>query len=144
MDGDGEPDYCEVMHAWWDYTLPGTSIPSGSTPSPWATPDGEVVWTGFYGDKNIAGPRYYNLGGTTVPPTSVGARILGQQLDDHFGTSVGSDGTWLYISAPARTALAEDVPALNNATVPGDREHSGVVYRLRTNVHLPGQPNLAQ
>jgi hypothetical protein len=103
-----------------------------------------VVWTGFYGDKNISGPAYYSVGGETVPPTSIGARILGQKLDDHFGTSVGSDGTWLYISAPDRTAMAEDVPALDEAAVPGDRLQAGVVYQLRTNVHLPGQPNLAQ
>ncbi len=143
---DGEPDGCGIAHPWyrWDAPacmggIPGTSVPACSTDG-WADPDGGVVWTGFYGGKEIAAPLGYNLGGTYVPPTSIGARVLGQSVNDHFGTAVGSDGTWLYISAPRHTALQQDVPALS-----GDRSQSGVIYQLRTDVRAtPEQPNLAQ
>ncbi|GAG45893.1 unnamed protein product, partial [marine sediment metagenome] len=80
-----------------------------------------AVWTGFYF------PR--------VQPTqaTIGARVLGQTVNDRFGTRVSSDGTWLYISAPKRTARAagNNVPSLPTAT----RAESGVVYQLRTDAH---------
>jgi hypothetical protein len=146
MDGDGEADGCKITHFWYRWQqpmcmsgIPGTTVPPCSTEG-WADPDGNVVWTGFYGGNGIAAPLGYNLGGTYVPPTSIGARVLGQSVNDHFGTAVGSDGTWLYISAPRHTALQEDVPALS-----GDRTQSGVVYQLRTDLRAtPQQPNLAQ
>jgi hypothetical protein len=119
--------------------IPGTTIPPCSTEG-WADPDGGVVWTGFYGGKDVAAPLGYDLGGVYVPPTSIGARVLGQEVNDHFGVSVGSDGTWLYISAPIHTALKRDVPALS-----ANRTQSGAVYQLRTEVRAtPNQPNLAQ
>lgn len=150
-DADGEPDGCWIEHLWYPWHfyggcmsgIPGTIVPPCSTEG-WADPDGNTVWTGFYGGKNVAMARYYFPGGALVPPTSIGARILGQELDDHFGSAVGSDGTWLYISAPEHTALQDDVPALQQAVVPGDRNHSGVVYQLRARTGVPGQPNLSQ
>jgi len=147
LDGDGEPDGCWIEHRWYSWGedmmcmaggLAKTSIPPCSTEA-WADPDGNIAWSGFYGDKDVAGPRYYNVGGSSVPPTSVGCRVLGQELDDYFGTAVGSDGTWLYISAPGHTALQEDIPSL-----PADRADAGVVYQLRTDAHVAGQVNLAQ
>ena len=125
-DGDGNVDGCEIIHSW-------LSLPS------WKDQDNNVMWTGFYGDKNVAGARYYDLGGTVIPPTSVGARVLGQRVDDRFGTTVSSDGTWLYIAAPEHTALQEDVPSLT-----ANRLRSGAVYQLRTRVQVTGHPNLAQ
>jgi len=104
-----------------------------------------IAWTGFLGCKGIGSPMVYSVGGVVLPPTSVGARIFGQQVDDAFGTAVGSDGRWLYISAPDHTALQEDVPDLGWAAVPGDRTGSGVVYQLRTDVRTQaGAPNMAQ
>jgi hypothetical protein len=119
--------------------IPGTTIAPCTTDG-WADPDGNVVWTGFYGDKDVAAPRAYSLGGSYVPPTSIGARVLGQEVDDRFGNAVGSDGRWLYIAAPAHTALQTDVPFLT-----ADRNQSGVVYQLRTLAKPPsGGINLAQ
>lgn len=145
-DGDGTPDGCKIVHRWFQWNeaamcmapLPGTTIPPCSTDA-WADPDGNVAWTGFYGGKGVAAARGYVVGTAYVPPTSIGARVLGQQVNDHFGTAVASDGTWLYISAPDHTALMEDVPSLT-----ADRTKSGVVYQLRTKKNVPGQPNLAQ
>jgi hypothetical protein len=95
---------------------------------------GTTIWTGFYGpcvQANIptaTGQRF---------ASPIGARILGQKNEDRFGTTVASDGTWLYMSAPNRTPndapYVSDVPAL-----PGPRPNAGVVYQLRT--HAPG-PN---
>jgi len=107
--------------------LPRTLIPPCSTDT-WSDPDGTVVWSGFYGGLDVAGPRYYGTGGTSIAPTSIGARVLGQEGEDHFGTAVSSDGNWLYISAPDHTATMTDVPDLT-----ADRTASGVVYMMRTN-----------
>jgi hypothetical protein len=93
-----------------------------------------VVWTGFFGGLGVGTPRSYPRGDKVLPPTSVGCRILGQAVNDHFGSALGSDGTWLYISAPDRTALVEDVPTLETAVPSGDRSMSGVVYMLPTDV----------
>lgn len=92
----------------------------------------QTAWTGFYGGENIAFPRWYPRGDATLPPTSVGARVLGQTVDDRFGAALGSDGNWLYISAPERMALVNDVPDLETASNPGDRDTAGVVYMLPT------------
>ena len=104
---------------------------------------GTNAWTGFYGwDVPFslsfrAQPAILNQTGETFL-TAIGARILGQKVDDEFGTALGADGTWLYISAPERTAndapYSQDVPALG-----GPRTDSGIVYQLRTNAPLtPG------
>ena len=92
------------------------------------------VWTGFVA-----------RGGTNafIDDETVGCRILGQEVNDRFGTTVSSDGTWLYIAAPRRTAKrAGD----NVATLPtAERSASGVVYQLRTDAR-PGlnQPSVSQ
>jgi hypothetical protein len=89
---------------------------------------GDLVWTGFYATSSAE----------VYPDSdSVGARIIGQTVDDRFGTALGADGNWLYISAPERTALknGDNVPLL-----PGNRSKSGVVYQLSTNNRTPGYP----
>ena len=141
------PDGCEIQHRWYGWieeamcflTIPGTTAPPCL--GAWMV-DGTPLsaWTGFYGCVDVPGPRWYPRGDDVIPPTSVGARVLGQTLNDHFGTAVGSSGTWLYISAPKHTAREEDVPAL-----PGDRSGSGVVYLLRSDVRTgEGEANMAQ
>jgi hypothetical protein len=82
---------------------------------------GNVHWTGFYGATT---PE------VSIRDFSVGARIMGQVVDDRFGTAVASDGTWLYMSAPRHTATVADVPLLPD--VPGTRAQSGAVYMYRT------------
>ena len=145
MNGDGNPDACKIAHHWINWhSLPRTSLTSAI---PWKDPDGNVVWTGFYGDDRdvngnfqpTVGPRSYAAGNIGIPPTSIGARVLGQQSGDHFGTAIGTDGNWLYISAPNHTAVTTDVQALT-----ANRTQSGVVYQLRTSARVGGQPNLAQ
>lgn len=128
-------DQCEITNAWFDWTrVYGGMFPGGqpSLNTSWVIPeissDAQAwsVWSGFYGrDTTEVGPR----------DQTTGARVLGQKVDDRFGTAVGSDGTWLYISAPNRTALrdGDNVPSL-----PGDREGSGVVYQLRTDARPSG------
>lgn len=90
-----------------------------------ATPAQLAVWTGFYGP--ITGPRNGN---------EIGARVLGQRREDHLGQYVGADGNWLYVSAPRRSALQEDVPALGTAK----RDGSGVIYMLRTQAFTDNSP----
>lgn len=91
-------------------------------------PNDSCVWTGFYGPETY--PRVF-FGTSESFEAPVGARILGQKVDDQFGTAVSSDGTWLYISAPERTAndapYTSDIPQLS-----GTRTDSGIVYQLRT------------
>lgn len=93
---------------------------------------GATAWTGFYGPTTSAFTS--SAAGTFPSPT--GARVLGQKVNDRFGTAIGSDGNWLYISAPERTAndapYGSDVPSL-----PGTRSKAGIVYQLRTNAPLP-------
>ncbi len=78
---------------------------------------GISVWTGFYGPD------------VTIRDFSLGARVLGQKVDDRFGTAVGTDGKWLFISAPRHTATKLDVPLLPDAG--GERDNCGVVYQYR-------------
>jgi len=146
IDGDGNADGCEISHFWYGWVeeamcmigIPGTTAPPCL--GAWVVDQTPYsAWTGFFGGKGVGTPRSYWRDPVLIPPTSVGARVLGQAVSDRFGTAVGSDGAWLYMSAPRHTALQEDVPAL-----PEDRTHSGVVYQLRTNVSIPGQPNTAQ
>jgi len=143
---DGEPDGCEVFHIWYGWVMeamcmigiPGTTAPPCL--GAWMV-DGTPysAWTGFFGNIGVGTPRSYWRDPLLIPPTSVGARVLGQSVGDHFGTAVGSDGTWLYISAPRHTALQQDVPAL-----PGDRDRSGIVYQLRTDIRESEGINRAQ
>ncbi|MGD8453541.1 MAG: integrin alpha [Phycisphaerae bacterium] len=149
-DYDGDPDGCEVTNRWFVWgsdtacplvpvPLPGTTV--ACTPS-WVVVAGMPpisAWTGFYGRATVGSPRSHSVGGVTLPPTSVGARVLGQSVDDRFGTTVASDGRWLYIASPQRTALREDVPSLD-----ADRVAAGVVYQLRTDVRVGNGPNRAQ
>lgn len=137
-----EPVGCKIDNAWvvWS-ALPLTSA---TLTEAWRVPYSggfQVAWTGFLGSMGTGSPAWYYLGETWLPPTSVGARILGQQVDDRFGFAVGTDGRWLYISAPDHMAMQTDVPSLPT----GNRVGSGVVYQLRTDVRTsPTAPNLAQ
>jgi hypothetical protein len=135
-----------VDNFWHVWDPPGPHPLTSVQTAGWITPnEGAVTWTGFYGGMGTGTPAWYLRGSDLLPPTSVGARVLGQTVDDHFGTSVGGDGTWLYISAPRRTALEKDVPALANAFPPGDRADSGVVYQLRTDTRTSDdEPTLSQ
>jgi hypothetical protein len=109
----GEPDpfmwHAKGWHASW-------------TPGPQS---GKAIWTGFCG-------RFSARVTPAAGGNECGARILGQRREDRFGTAVGADGNFLYISAPQRTALkaGDNVPSLD-----ADRARSGVVYQLRTNAH---------
>lgn len=106
-------------------------VANGTCPDPNldVTAGGAMVWTGFYG-PTVAPFVTTSAGEQFDAPT--GARVLGQKVEDQFGTSVSSDGTWLYITAPERTAndapYQTDIPSL-----PASRSHSGIVYQLRTN-----------
>ncbi len=102
------------------------------------------AWTGFY---TGGGPNVQALVGTSTGesfPTPIGARVLGQKLNDEFGSTIGADGVWLYISAPNHTVnddpYTSDVPSLG-----GPRAAAGTVYQLRTNAALvPGQTTRTQ
>ncbi|HUU97921.1 MAG TPA: hypothetical protein VM487_19465 [Phycisphaerae bacterium] len=152
IDGDGEPDGCEKENIWHDWSFGCMGVFPCTNGNPcinqsWNTNvdiDGDGVpdaaWTGFYGPE--ASPRSYPIGNDVIPPTSIGARVLGQKVGDHFGTTVGNDGTWLYISSPKHTALTDDI---NDDGMPTDRVKSGVVYQLRTDVREnPDSPTRAQ
>ncbi|MBI5865212.1 MAG: FG-GAP repeat protein [Planctomycetes bacterium] len=93
---------------------------------------GTCAWTGFYA------PGVSPWVGTAtgeVFPTPIGARVMGQKVDDEFGTTVASDGTWLYVSAPIRTA--NDAPYdLDVPSLAGSRSQSGIVYQIRTDARL--------
>ncbi len=150
------PVGCELTHVWWVWndfmgcadgnSLRRTALFCNDTmmyldpDDPQAPP--LQVWTGFYG--NLEGgctPRAFGVGGDVLPPTSIGCRILGQEVDDRFGVAVGSDGTWLYMSAPQHSATQADVPSLPVEA----RIASGAVYQLRTDLRTaPEAPNLAQ
>ncbi len=101
-----------------------------------AAADQTAIWTGFYAPGVI--PYVSTATGESFP-TPIGARILGQKVDDEFGTTVAADNNWLYISAPKRTAndapYDTDIPGL-----PGSRTASGIVYQLRTRAALTGSP----
>ena len=99
---------------YWEPNVPTTSVP------------GFYVYTGFYGFDSV-----------NVSPwdTTIGARVLGQAVNDKFGTAVASDGTWLYMIAPQHSARQEDVPRLGLPTG-GRRALSGSVYQYR--IATPG------
>ncbi|MBU0640660.1 MAG: integrin alpha [Planctomycetes bacterium] len=118
-DGCAPIEGCKTVNKW--YTWPGPPPFPGTVlgaPDAWDG-GGFVIWTGYY--RPSAQPRDY----------TIGARVLGQDVKDRFGTSVTFDGTWLYIAAPERTARDEDVLDLAGE---GDRFQSGVVYQLRVNI----------
>jgi hypothetical protein len=127
FDGDGEPDECQWVSGWlpWLPILPGTTGPSSS----WIKGSASA-WTGFYG---------YGTPNVAIREHSIGARILGQAVNDNFGTTIGSDGKFLYIAAPNRTPngapYTNDVPLLTTS-----RPGAGVVYQLRTNSKPNGSP----
>ncbi len=106
------------------YSVPGWHGGWSGAQTGWA------IWTGFVGGHNFTARVYPGDGGDEC-----GARILGQRVDDRFGTAVGSDGDHLYMSAPLRTALRVDVPQLE-----ADRDGAGVVYQLRTNAQPGNSP----
>lgn len=104
----------------------------------WNVGGGTSVWTGFYGPNStpFTDPA-------TGQPSTVGARILGQVVDDEFGTAIGSNGTWLYISAPKHSATQSDVPTLPDPG--GQRNNSGVVYQYRVDTRAAvGTPTHSQ
>ncbi len=124
---------CESIYRWWAWATDGgtgtfpcsyTTVvnPAWHTAGSLAGGDESLlsIWTGFYGGVANA-----------VSPAAdpIGARILGQRVNDRFGTTLAADGTWLYISAPKRSALStgDNVPDL-----PADRTNAGVIYQLRT------------
>lgn len=124
----------------------GDPPPCGEPIEPCTDPEVTVdagttsVWSGFYGpcvQAFIATP-------TGTYPAPIGARILGQKVDDRFGSSISCDGTWAYFSSPERTAndapYSADVPS-----IVGQRNKSGVVYQMRAHASLsPGSPTRTQ
>ncbi len=142
LEGEEDAFGCINLNEWYVWeTLCGTSL--SKNPS-WQTMGGQAaVWTGFYGNISSGGePLTYVVGQTGIPPTSIGARVLGQSVDDRFGSSLSNDGTFLYISAPDHTALAVDINM--PLKMPSDRVGSGVVYILRTVFRDPQGRNAAQ
>lgn len=140
---------CHIINFWWvsGNCMAGIPFPGGDgstcAQESWMVP-GLVptsIWTGFYG-PNSTPLAIYNNG--QAYPAPVGARVMGQAVDDRFGTSLGSDGTWLYIAAPERTAnqapYSDDVDGLASP-----RADSGVVYQLRTDSReTPTSPTRTQ
>jgi len=129
LEGNGN---CVVTHEWYVWAecalfqvFPGAIVCDFNS---WHTGLSQLaVWTGFYGASTVeVSPLLGN---------EVGARILGQRREDRFGASVGADGTWLYVSAPLRTAGPADVLEL-----PADRVECGVVYQVRTDARPFGVP----
>ncbi len=107
----------------WNTNLNIDSIPPMTT---------DTFWTGFYGPA------------VSITENTIGARVLGGSVNDRFGTSVTSDGIWLYVSAPERTALKAQVPDLLNAGNQ-DRASAGVVYQIRVDSRVgPGLPTRSQ
>ena len=95
---------------------------------PWV---GATFWTGFYPpdsepfvDFQVVDPNGVPTGDALY--SRLGARVLGQAVDDEFGTSISNDGRFVFMSAPRRTARMRDVPELA-----ADRSNSGVVYQMR-------------
>ena len=122
--------------------LPGTTLPKKGA---WQTDAGQmgaldpskpsIAYTGFYRwdiqDPNDAtdmtvGPWYRTSTGS-IYNVPVGARVLGQKVDDRFGNSAAADDRWLFIAAKNRTALAAEIQGLGS-----DRTNSGVVYMYNT------------
>ena len=135
LDLDGTPDGCEYENAYlgWGFCPSGRPFPCTNPAFTCGIPTWNIgpssVWTGFYGPSV-----------RPLTPTSVGARILGQAVDDQFGAAVAADGNFLYVSAPQHTAAVADVPELPEGS--GQRVRSGVVYQLRTNAGSPTRTQL--
>jgi len=131
---DGDPNTnddrlgCESSNDWYVWgggVLPFPCASVGDLDS-W-NHDGDSVWTGFY--PLDAAPLDY----------TVGARVLGQQVDDRFGTAVATDGTFLYSSAPRHTPTIDDVPQLTEGK---DYTQAGVVYAYRIRRFEPTRAQL--
>ena len=145
--GDGVPDGCEFINtfiAWGPPPfLPFPCTTLIGVPA-WDDGNGASIWTGFYGP--FTSPRGYtgvdsNGNLISVPPTSIGARVLGQAVEDRFGTAVATDGRFLFISSPERTVSVNDVPELPTS----DRSHAGAIYQLVSNDRTtPTSPTLTQ
>jgi hypothetical protein len=81
----------------------------------------------------------------SIREDAIGARVLGQSMNDHFGTSISTEGIWLFTSAPDKTARQVDVPILSQAG--GNRPRAGVIHQLRVDARAtsnPGEINKAQ
>lgn len=130
------PRGCQYTNVWYnwpanrgDMLFPCTRSPEGMTITQGWCAQGNVAWSGFYGPE------------TSIRQDAIGARVLGQAVENRFGTSVANDGVWLYVAAPNATAQRGDVPLLPTAT----RNASGIVYQLRTDsATTPGAPTKSQ
>jgi len=105
-------------------------------------------------DPSILSPYEGGAGGYCPPQRLAparepyGCRILGQSatqlltvpptIANLFGHSVSVAGDFLLIGAPNRTAKKNDVTALRNDPLAGDRPDSGTVYMLQ--LKRPGVP----
>ncbi|MEE9295872.1 MAG: hypothetical protein V3W34_13045 [Phycisphaerae bacterium] len=91
------------------------------------------IGSGFYPD-NIA------IGVPNAPfsPLGLGARILGKNLGDRFGTSITISGSDLIVSAPLRSGSSGETPALlpPGTVVP----NSGVAYIFNNDAYWLGVP----
>ena len=132
VDGDPETSEdrfgCETFNGWYVWgggVLPFPCTTVGGFDS-WDF-EGDSVWCGFYPPSSS--PLDY----------TVGARVLGQQMDDRFGASVTTDGTFLYMSAPRHTPTTEDVPQLSEGK---DYTQAGVVYAYRIKRFEPTRAQL--
>ncbi len=131
---------CNFTNAWFDWSDQGGScmgaFPMGRPAADTVNGNSVCVtdsWaTGFDMDQNMSPDPFWT---GFYPPTTqvldftVGARILGQNQFDRFGSEISHDGTWLYIASPEHTAIPQDVPGLQS-----NRPRAGVVYQLRTNL----------
>ncbi len=142
----GVPPDCFWQSFWYDWTrvrsdqkFPCTNDQGMGFTESWFADDPNygpsAVWTGFYSGGN--GPE------VSIREDSLGARVLGQGLNEHFGTAVATDDIWLYVSAPDKTVLEQDVPILAQAG--GDRANAGAIHQLRVDARtFPGSTNKAQ
>lgn len=137
----GVPPDCFWTSEWYDWAaasgdmkFPCTNEQGMMMNTSWLAPDGaSAAWTGFYGPT------------TSIREDAIGARVLGQSLNDHFGTSISTEGIWLFASAPDKTARQVDVPILSQAG--GNRPGAGVIHQLRVDsraTSAPGAINKAQ
>ena len=125
-------DQCDPIIDW--YPLSGWGLEPLARPSaliPWTDAgypaldgvlDERILgWTGFLTPTTAA--YFADATGGGERPTAIGARVLGQDVNDLFGRSVSADNRWLYMAAPNHTARQQDVPLLS-----ADRANSGAVY----------------
>lgn len=131
-------DECHWKSYWtsWSGLLP-MPCQTVATSGGWNI-GGAVAWTGFYGTPVTNGPESATPINRPFDHT-VGARILGQAVNDRFGASIGSDGTFLYMAAPQRTPNGADYPN-DIPLLQGSRSHAGVVYQMRTDRRPNGSP----